>query len=116
MNALTNRVQLIGHVGKEPEVKSFKKGNKVVRILLATKSFYKDSKGERVTDTQWHTLVAWNKTAEIAEKYLVKGKEVAIDGRLAHRFYEAKDGSKKYVTEVIVNDILLLGSSQKQSA
>jgi single-strand DNA-binding protein len=109
MNAMKNRVQLIGHVGQEPEVKTFDGGKKVANITIATNDYYTNDKGEKVENTEWHKVVAWGKTAEIIEKYVTKGKEIAIDGKLTHRSYDDKDGTKRYVTEVVVNDILLLG-------
>ena len=109
MNAIRNRVQLIGHVGQEPEVKTFDGGKKVANITIATNDHYTNEKGEKVENTEWHKVVAWGKTAEIIEKYVTKGKEIAVDGKLTHRSYEDKDGTKRYVSEVVVNDILLLG-------
>ncbi|WP_284650886.1 single-stranded DNA-binding protein [Flavobacterium terrisoli] len=109
MNAMKNRVQLIGHVGQEPEVKTFDGGKKVANITIATNDYYTNDKGEKVENTEWHRVTAWGKTAEIIEKYVTKGKEVAIDGKLTHRSYDDKDGTKRYITEVVVNDILLLG-------
>lgn len=109
MNAMRNRVQLIGHVGQEPEVKTFDGGKKVANITIATNDYYTNDKGEKVENTEWHKVVAWGKTAEIIEKYVTKGKEIAIDGKLTHRSYDDKDGTKRYVSEVVVNDLLLLG-------
>ena len=109
MNAMKNRVQLIGHVGQEPEVKTFDGGKKVANITIATNDYYTNDKGEKVENTEWHKVVAWGKTAEIIEKYVTKGKEIAIDGKLTHRSYDDKDGTKRYVTEVVVNDLLLFG-------
>ncbi len=109
MNALQNKVQLIGHVGKDPIIKDFEGGKKVANITIATNDYYTNDKGEKVENTEWHKVVAWGKTAEIIEKYVTKGKEIAIDGKLTHRSYDDKDGTKRYVTEVVVNDILLLG-------
>jgi len=106
---MKNRVQLIGHVGQEPEVKTFDGGKKVANITIATNDYYTNDKGEKVENTEWHKVVAWGKTAEIIEKYVTKGKEIAIDGKLTHRSYDDKDGTKRYVTEVVINDILLLG-------
>ena len=108
MNNLRNSVRLIGNLGAAPEVKNLDKGNKVAKIALATNETYTNAKGEKVTDTQWHNLVAWGKTAEIAEKYLNKGSEVAIEGKLTSHSYTDKEGVKKYVTEVVVNEILML--------
>ncbi|MEO0045620.1 MAG: Single-stranded DNA-binding protein [Bacteroidota bacterium] len=109
MNAMKNRVQLIGHVGQEPEVKTFDGGKKVANITIATNDYYINDKGEKIENTEWHRVTAWGKTAEIIEKYVTKGKEIAIDGKLTHRSYDDKDGTKRYVTEVVVNDLLLLG-------
>ncbi|GAL77322.1 single-stranded DNA-binding protein [Algibacter lectus] len=113
MNKLKNKVQLIGNVGQKPAITNLEEGKKVARVSLATNDSYKNSKGEKVTDTQWHTLVAWGgKVAELIEKYVDKGKEIAVEGKLTSRSYEGKEGNKKYVTEVIVSDILLLRSHE----
>ena len=109
MNAMKNKVQLIGHVGQEPEIKTFDGGKKVANITIATNDYYINDKGEKIEQTEWHRVTAWGKVADIIEKYVTKGKEVAIEGKLTHRSYEDKDGTKHYVTEVVVNDILLLG-------
>ena len=109
---LKNRVQLIGNLGMDPEVKHLESGKTMAKISIATNDTYKNQKGEKVTDTQWHNLVAWGKTAEIAEKYLKKGSEVAVEGKLTSRSYEDKEGTKKYITEVVVNEILMLGSKE----
>jgi single-strand DNA-binding protein len=109
MNALKNKVQLIGNAGADPEIKIFDAGKKLARLVLATNESYTNDKGERVTDTQWHTVTAWGKTAEIIEKYVTKGKELAIEGKLTHRSYDDKNGEKRYITEVVVSDVLLLG-------
>jgi single-strand DNA-binding protein len=109
MYALKNKVQLIGNLGNAPEVKTLDGGRKVANFRMATSESYRNAKGEKVTETQWHNLVAWGKVAEIAEKYLDKGKEIAIEGKLINRSYNDKDGNKKYITEVQVNELLLLG-------
>lgn len=109
MNAMRNRVQLIGHVGQTPEIKTFEGGKKVANLTLATLEVYTNDKGEKAENTEWHRVTAWGKVAEIIEKYVDKGKEIAIDGKLSHRSYEDKDGFKRYITEVVANDILLLG-------
>lgn len=111
MYALKNKVQLIGNLGNAPEVRSTETGKKLVRFSVATNEQYKNSNGERVTDTQWHNLIAWGKVADIAEKYLVKGTEVAIEGKLVHRNYTDKEGNKKYVTEIQVSELLMLGKA-----
>lgn len=109
MYALKNKVQLIGNLGGKPEIKSTVNGKKLAKFSIATNETYRNANGEKVTETQWHSLVAWGKVADIAEKYLDKGKEVAIEGKLVTRNYTDKGGSKKYITEVQVNELLMLG-------
>jgi single-strand DNA-binding protein len=108
MNAMKNRVQLIGNVGNDPEIKTLENRRKLAHLNIATNDKYTNDKGEKVEQTEWHRVTAWGKTAEIIEKYVVKGKEVAIEGKLTHRSYDDKNGEKRYVTEVVVNEILLL--------
>ena len=110
MSTLRNRVQLIGRVGNDPEVKSFEGGKKLATVSVATSESYKNEKGERVEQTEWHRIVAWGKTAEIIEQFVTKGREIAIDGKLTHRSYDDKDGAKRFMTEVVANDVQLLGS------
>ncbi|RSC95208.1 single-stranded DNA-binding protein [Tenacibaculum singaporense] len=110
MNALKNRVQLIGNLGNTPEIITLESGKKLAKFAIATNETYKNSQGEKITDTQWHNVVAWNKTAEIVEKYLEKGKEVMIEGKLTSRSFEDKEGNKRYITEVICNELLMLGN------
>lgn len=110
MYALKNKVQLIGHLGNQPDVRTTEAGKKWARFSVATNEVYRNAQGEKVTETQWHNLIAWGKVAEIAEKFLHKGSEVAIEGKLINRSYTDKEGTKKYVTEVQVNEVLLLGS------
>ena len=109
-NALKNKVQLIGNLGNAPEVRTTETGRKLVKFSVATNENYRNASGEKVKETQWHNLIAWGKVAEIAEKFLLKGTEVAIEGKLIHRDYTDKEGNKKYVTEIQVNELLLLGS------
>ena len=109
MSTLKNKVQLIGHVGNDPEIKSFDGGKKLAKLSIATNESYKNDKGEKVEETQWHNLIAWGKTAETIEKYVVKGKEIAIEGKLTHKSYEDKNGEKRYVTEVVIDELLMLG-------
>ncbi len=116
MSTLKNKVQLIGNVGNEPEITNLESGKKIAKFSIATNEFYKNSKGEKEQDTQWHNIVAWGKTAEIIEKYVGKGKEVAIEGKLTSRSYETKEGEKRYVTEVVVDEILLLGVKGDEKA
>ena len=111
MYALKNKVQLIGNLGNAPEVRNTETGKKLVRFSVATNEQYKNSKGERVTETQWHNLIAWGKVADIAEKFLMKGTEVAIEGKLVNRNYMDKEGNKKYITEIQVTELLMLGKA-----
>ena len=111
MNALRNKVQLIGNLGNDPEIVNLDGGNKLAKFSIATNETYKNAKGEKVTDTQWHNVVAWGKTAEIVENYLTKGNEVAIEGKLTHRSYENKEGEKRYITEIKCNELLMLGKA-----
>ncbi|MFO7851025.1 MAG: single-stranded DNA-binding protein [Bacteroidota bacterium] len=112
MASLNNKVHLIGNLGKDPEVKEFDNGRKVAKFPLATNEIYKNEKGEKLTETTWHNLVLWNGLAGIAEKYLVKGKEIAVEGRIAHRDYE-KNGEKKWITEIIVSQMQMLRGKQE---
>lgn len=110
MKSLRNSVQLIGNLGKDPEVKTFGEKKKV-SFTLATSDSYKNQKGEKVQDTQWHNIVIWGSLASVAEKYLKKGQEVCVEGKLIHRSYEA-GGEKKYITEITVNDLVMLGGKR----
>tara|TARA_R110000822_G_scaffold68075_3_gene165587 strand:- start:846 stop:1184 length:339 start_codon:yes stop_codon:yes gene_type:complete len=110
MSKLRNHVQLIGNIGDVPAITNLESGKKVARFQLATNEHYKNANGEKVQSTDWHTIVAWGKTAEIVEKYAGKGKEVGITGKLKSRTYTADDGNTRYVTEVVADEILLLGN------
>jgi single-strand DNA-binding protein len=109
MYSLKNKVQLIGRLGSAPTVKNLETGKKMANLNLATSETYKNAAGEKITETQWHNVVLWGKTAEIAEKYLEKGSEVAIEGKLVHRDYTDKLGAKRYITEVVANEMILMG-------
>ncbi len=108
MNSLRNSVQLIGNLGKDPEMTTLEKGKKISRATIATNESYKSSNGEKVTENQWHNLVAWDGKAEFMEKYLKKGHEVIIKGRISNRSYEDKSGVTKYISEIIVSEIVKL--------
>jgi single-strand DNA-binding protein len=108
--ALKNKVQLIGNLGNDPEVKTLESGKKMAKFSVATSETYRNAKGEKVKETQWHKLVAWGKLAEIIEKYVGKGKEVAVEGKLVTRSYNDKEGNKRYITEVEVSELLMLGA------
>ena len=110
MSTIKNHVQLIGNVGQEPTITNLESGKKVARLSLATNEYYKNGKGEKQTDTNWHTVVAWGKTAEIIEKYAEKGKEIGVVGKLKTRTYTTDYGNQRYVSEVVADEILLMGS------
>ena len=110
MNALRNRVQLIGNLGNEPDIIITESGKKLARFSLATNETYKNSDEEKVTETQWHNIIAWNNLAEIIEKYVHKGHEIVVEGKLISRSYETKEGEKRYITEVVCNELLMLGN------
>ena len=112
MFALKNKVQLIGNLGNTPEVRNTESGKKLARFSVATNETYRNAKGEKVTETQWHNIIAWGSVAGIVEKYLTKGSEVALEGKLVNRNYTDKEGNKKYITEIQVNDLLMLGGKQ----
>ncbi|MDP5099920.1 MAG: single-stranded DNA-binding protein, partial [Nonlabens sp.] len=108
MSNLTNRVQLIGNLGQAPVITNLDGGKKIAKFSIATSETYTNKQGEKVSDTHWHNIIAWNKTAEIIEKYVAKGNKIGIDGKLTSRSYDDKDGVKRYVTEVVCNEVLLL--------
>ncbi len=113
MNSLTNKVQLIGNLGKDPEIKNLTSGKMKASFSLATSESYKNSQGEKITDTQWHNVIAWGKLAEIAENYLQKGNRIAVEGKLVHRVYDDSEGQKKYITEVVANSLMMLDAKAK---
>ncbi|TPN86720.1 single-stranded DNA-binding protein [Aquimarina algicola] len=108
MNTLKNKVQLIGNLGQEPEIINLESGKKLARFSLATNGFYYNKQGDKITDTQWHNIIAWGKTAEIIEKYINKGQEVAIEGKLTSRDYDDNQGNKRYITEIVCYELLML--------
>lgn len=109
MSNMRNRVQLIGRIGQAPEIKNFDGGKKLAQVTLATNEVYYTDKGDRVESTQWHSVTAWGKTADIIERFVDKGREIAVEGKLIYRNYEDKSGNKRYVTEIVATEILLLG-------
>lgn len=108
MKSLRNNLQLLGNVGNDPEIKTLDSGKKMATFTIATNETYKDSNGEKVQETQWHKVIAWGKLAEIVEKYVTKGKEIAIGGRITYRSYDDKNGEKRYITEIVISELLLL--------
>jgi len=109
MSTLRNKVQLIGNLGNQPEVITLESGKKLAKFTMATNESYKNAQGEKITDTQWHNIIAWGKTAQIIEQYVNKGEELAIEGKLTSRSYDDKDGNKRYITEIVVNELLMFG-------
>ena len=113
MNKLKNKVSLIGRIGMQPEVKAFDSGKTLIRFSLATNESYKDKNGEWNELTQWHTINAWGKTAEIMSQKINKGQEVLVEGRLVNQSYETKEGEKRYATHIEVNEFLIIKDLQK---
>ncbi|MEL7064782.1 MAG: single-stranded DNA-binding protein [Bacteroidota bacterium] len=111
-----NRVILLGNLGKEPEVRHFENDRMRASFTLATNETYRNKEGERVTTTEWHNVVLWNPLAKIAEQYLSKGKQVYIEGKLTNRSYVDKEGETKYITEVVGQNLVLLGSGKTSPA
>ena len=109
---MRNRVQLIGNLGNDPEVKKLETGTRMARFSIATNETYKNKKGEKITDTQWHRVVAFGPVVEVIEKYVKKGSEIAVEGKLKNSSYDDKDGNKRYSTDVQLDDLVLLGSKQ----
>ncbi|MFA7446621.1 MAG: single-stranded DNA-binding protein [Flavobacteriaceae bacterium] len=108
--SLRNKVTLIGHTGKDVEVVNFENGGMKASVSLATNDYYTNAQGEKVEETQWHNLVAFGKVAEIMQKYVTKGKEIAVEGKITYRSYDTQDGQKRYITEIRVDELVLLGS------
>lgn len=107
--SLRNKVTLIGRTGKDVEIVQFENG-KLAKVSLATSDYYTNAMGEKVEETQWHNLVCNGKIADLMEKYVEKGKEIAVEGKIVYRNYDDKEGQKRYITEVRVDQLVLLGS------
>lgn len=114
MKNLRNQIQLIGRLGANPEVKTFGENRKVAHFILATNESYRNAMGEKVNETQWHKIVCWDKQAAHAEKWLAKGQQIVVVGKLSTRTYDNKKGEKQFVTEVVANDVLLLSKKENQ--
>ncbi|MCU0423213.1 MAG: single-stranded DNA-binding protein [Bacteroidia bacterium] len=112
MNNLRNSVRLIGHLGQSPELKELKSGKKLAKFSVAINESYRNESGEQVKDTQWHNITAWGKQAELAAKILTKGSEVVIDGKLTNNTYTDKEGVKRYSTEIVLNEFVLVGKKR----
>jgi single-strand DNA-binding protein len=110
-----NKVILVGNVGKDPEVRYLEGGSSVANFSLATTEFYKNKSGEKVSQTEWHNIVAWRHLAELSEKYINKGRQLYIEGRITTRSWEDKDGNKRYTTEIVAGSIQLLGRKSDET-
>lgn len=113
---MRNQVRLIGRLGKDPEIKETTTGKKLVRLNLATNESYLNDKGERVSETQWHSVICWGRLATLAEKYLLKGNELAIEGKINNRSYQDKDGTRKFIAEIVASDFVMLGKRTSEAA
>jgi len=112
MSSLKNRAILIGRLGRDPETKTIESGKKVTHFTLATDDSYKNAEGQKVSEATWHNITAWNGLADVADRFLKKGREVAVEGRIVYRSYEDKKGVMKYITEIVLDDLVLLGSGK----
>jgi single-strand DNA-binding protein len=113
MNSLRNKVNLIGRLGKNPEIRTLNGGKMMAKFTLATNETYKTENGEKKTETQWHNLIVWGGQAQVVEKYFRKGQEIAVEGKLSTRVYEDKSGTKRFMTEIVVNDFVMLGGKNQ---
>ncbi len=111
---MLNKVILIGNLGKDPELRHLDSGKAVANFSLATSETYKNKSGERVSNTEWHNIVLWSPLAEVAEKYLRKGSQVYIEGKISSRTYEDKEGNKKYITEITGKSLVMLGDKKER--
>jgi single-strand DNA-binding protein len=111
-----NSVRLIGHVGKDPEIRYMTNDNSVANFTMATTESYKNRDGERVEKTEWHRCVAWRHLATLAEKYIVKGTFLAVEGKIEYRSYEDANGEKKYITEIKLTEIIFLGKNDNSKS
>ena len=110
MSNFRNHVQLIGNVGEDPKITLLDGGRKVARFPMATNEYYTNNQGEKIQNTDWHQVVAWGKTADILEKYTAKGSEIGLQGKIKTRSYTTEDGNQRYVTEIVADEVLLMGS------
>jgi len=116
MRNLRNQVQLIGRLGADPEMSEFSTGGRKTQMRIATSETYKNKSNEKVTDTQWHNVIAWNNTATFAKTYLTKGTEIMIQGKLSNRTYEDKNGTTRYITEVVADQIMIIQKKEEEAS
>jgi len=108
-----NKVILVGHLGADPDMRYTPSGQGVCELRLATSESWNDKNGQRQERTEWHRIVVWGKRAEVCSKYLAKGRQVFVEGRIQTRTYDDKDGNKRYITEIIANDVQFLGGGKE---
>ncbi|MGB0948993.1 MAG: single-stranded DNA-binding protein [Marinirhabdus sp.] len=108
MNTLKNKVQLIGRLGQEPEIITFKDGNKMAKFSMATNDSYKNKDGKKIERAYWHNIIVKGGLVNVVENYVAKGQEIAVEGKLTNRSWETKEGQKRYITEIVVNELLML--------
>ena len=111
-----NKAVVLGYLGKDSELKQTHSGNSVASFSLATSETFKDKTGEKTEKTTWHNIVLWGKSADVLSQYLKKGTRVLVEGKISNRSYDKQDGSKGYISEIIANNIVLLGSSKAELA
>ena len=104
-----NKVILVGNTGKDPEVRHLESGITVASFSLATSETYKNKSGDKVTNTEWHNIVVWRGLADVAEKYIKKGTQLYVEGKIRSRSWDDKDGNKRYITEIVADNLQLLG-------
>ena len=112
---MINRVQLLGNVGKDPEVKHLDSGSVVANFSLATSETYKNKAGEKVSTTEWHNVIIWGKLAEVVEMWVKKGSQLFLEGKITTRSWEDKEGNKRYMTEIVCNNMQMLGGNKSNS-
>ena len=108
-----NKAILVGNVGKDPEIRHLEGGTSVARFTLATSETYKNKSGEIVTNTEWHNIVAWRQLADLADKFIRKGRQIYVEGKITNRQFDDKDGNKRYITEIVADNIRLLGKKEE---
>jgi len=115
MNKLKNRVTLIGNLGHDPEMRTLESGKKIAKFTVATSDTFKNGEGQKITETTWHNIVVWNALADFASKYLKKGGQICLEGRISYRSYEDKTGVTKYITEIVANELLPLSRAKSEA-